>query len=69
MHRCNVCHFETVMDDVAVESSGGLVVCLVCYGNLTGTRLALSKQMRRGLDACLSDISTDGSAPSQAPLP
>jgi hypothetical protein len=56
MHRCAVCHFETNPDDIAVEGAGGLLVCLVCYGHLTETRIAVPKGLRRELETCLRDL-------------
>jgi hypothetical protein len=56
MNRCQVCHFETVPDDIAVEAPNGLVVCLVCYGHLTETRLPMPKELRREVEACLQEL-------------
>lgn len=56
MHQCEVCHFETLADDVAIEASNRLVVCLACYGRLTDTRLAMPKGLRREIEDCLREL-------------
>ncbi len=56
MRTCRVCHFEAVLDDVAVEGSDGLVVCLACYGHLTETRRTMPKDLRRDIQACLAEL-------------
>ncbi len=57
MQTCRVCHFEPVPDDVAVQGTDGFVVCLACYGGLTETRLPMPKDLRRDLEALLTERS------------
>ncbi len=56
MEPCRVCHFQPVPDDVAVQGSDGLIVCLACYGDLTETRIVMPKELRRDLEALLAEL-------------
>ena len=53
MYTCIVCHFEIVLDDVAVESQSGHSICLRCYTKLTDTEQPMPKDLRREVEAFL----------------
>ena len=56
METCRICHFETVLDDTAMESESGRPVCLRCYGRLTGTQLAMPRKLREQIEACIGSL-------------
>ncbi len=66
MQTCRVCHFEVVPDDVAVEGSDGLVVCLACYCHLAETRRVMPKELRRDVEACLAEMPAYSYTPAQS---
>jgi len=53
MFKCKVCHFDVVLDDVAVESPGGLFVCIGCYARLTERVLSIPRKLRIQIEQCL----------------
>ena len=57
MEQCRVCHFEMLLDDVAVESRTGRAVCLRCYARLTETERRLPRKLSLELEACASGLS------------
>lgn len=54
VYVCKVFHFEAVLDDVAVESSGGMVVCLGCYSRLALSPLPVPRNLRLQIEECLN---------------
>ncbi len=60
MARCILCHFETVLDDVALRHDAGTCVCLGCYARETGSACPMPKSLRKAITAVLAE----GSAPA-----
>ena len=56
MDRCRVCHFEMLLDDVAVESTTGRAVCIRCYARLTETEHRLPRKLSLELEACAAGL-------------
>jgi recombinational DNA repair protein (RecF pathway) len=56
MKSCCVCHFEMVLDDVAVESATGRAICLRCYSRLAETARRLPRRLSLELEACASGL-------------
>jgi hypothetical protein len=56
MRTCNICRYETELDDVALTRPGGQCICLRCYGRETGSARPMPKQLRRELDLFLAAI-------------
>lgn len=55
METCRICHFDSTLDDIAVQSATGRAICLGCYGRMTGTAKRLPRWLRRQVEACLGD--------------
>jgi hypothetical protein len=53
MYTCMVCHFEVVLDDVAVVGSERTVVCLRCYARLADRLLSVPRKLRLEIEECL----------------
>ena len=55
MFHCQLCRFETHLDDVALRRGEDGCICLGCYGRETGTARRMPKALRRELIAVLAD--------------
>ncbi len=56
MNTCTLCRFETELDDVAIGTGSGALICLRCYDRETGNTRAMPKTLRRNILAALADI-------------
>jgi len=56
MAHCIICHFETVLDDVALQRDGKSCVCLGCYARQTGSTRPMPATLRRTLAAVMVEL-------------
>ena len=54
MHRCQICHFATELDDVVLRFTSGACLCLRCYSRETDSARPMPKALRRDLIATLA---------------
>jgi hypothetical protein len=54
MYLCQLCRFETPLDDVALRRGEDGCICLACYGRETGTARQMPKALRRDVIAALA---------------
>lgn len=56
MFTCAICRFDSPVDDVAVGGKMGAPICLRCFNYRAGTMLAMPRELRRQLEACLTEV-------------
>ena len=54
MYTCQLCRFETHLDDVALRRGDAGCICLGCFTRETGTARRLPRALRRDLIAALA---------------
>jgi hypothetical protein len=54
MFTCQMCHFETELDDVAITFRGERCICLRCYGQATDTAKPMARILRHQVIAALA---------------
>jgi hypothetical protein len=54
LHRCQICRFDTELDDVVLRFASGTCLCLRCYGRATDAARPMPKALRRDLIAALA---------------
>ena len=64
MYTCQLCRFDTHLDDVALPRGDAACVCLACYGRATGSALRMPKDLRRQLQAALAAADRGDAAPA-----
>lgn len=57
MFTCQICHFETELDDVAITLQGERCICLRCYGRETDTAKPMARVLRHQVIATLAAYS------------
>jgi hypothetical protein len=56
MYTCQLCRFETHLDDVALRRGDAGCICLACYGRETDSARRMPKALRRDLVAALAAV-------------
>jgi hypothetical protein len=56
MFTCQMCHFETEWDDVAIAFQGDRCICLRCYGQATDTAKPMANGLRHQVIATLAAV-------------
>jgi len=56
MYQCQLCRFDTHLDDVALRRGAAACVCLACYGRATGAARPMPKALRRDVIAALAAL-------------
>ena len=54
MSRCQICHFATELDDVALTLRVSGIICLRCFDRETASQRPMPKPLRRQLEATLA---------------
>jgi hypothetical protein len=54
MYLCQLCRFETPLDDVALRRGEDGCICLACYGRATNSALLMPKTLRRQISRALA---------------
>ena len=54
MFRCQICHFDTDLDDVVLRFSSGACLCLRCYDRETAAARPMPKALQREVIATLA---------------
>jgi hypothetical protein len=54
MFRCQICRFDTDLDDVVLRFASGACLCLRCYDRETASARPMPARLRRQLQATLS---------------
>ena len=56
MTTCMICRFDAPLDDTVVLTAGGRCICLLCYGQETGSHLPLPRTLPREVSALLGAL-------------
>jgi hypothetical protein len=56
MYTCQLCHFETESDDLAIAFQGDRCICLRCYERATDTAKPMAKVLRHQVIATLAAV-------------
>ena len=56
MTTCMICRFDAPLDDAVVLTARGRCICLLCYGQETGSHLPLPRALRREVSALLGAL-------------
>jgi hypothetical protein len=54
MARCQICRFDTELDDVVLRFASGACLCLRCYDRETASHRPMPKALQRDLITTLA---------------
>lgn len=69
MYLCQLCRFETHLDDVALRRGDAGCICLACYARATDAARPMPKGLRHQLIATLAGIGATTGAAAGADCP